>query len=73
MPLELTVSLPAGGTVTARVYEPANPVRDAALILAHGQAWPFYWIGQIALWIVVVTALVSGADYFRRFNAIVSG
>ena len=36
MPRELTVSLPAGGTVTARAYEAATPARDAALILAHG-------------------------------------
>ena len=43
-----------------------------ALILAHGQMWPFYFIGQAALWVVVVTALVSGADYFRRFNTILS-
>jgi CDP-diacylglycerol--glycerol-3-phosphate 3-phosphatidyltransferase len=27
-----------------------------------------WWIGQAALWVVVVTALVSAADYFRRFN-----
>ena len=43
-----------------------------ALILAHGQMWPFYYIGQAALWVVVITALVSGADYFRRFNDILS-
>ena len=36
MSRELTVSLPAGGTVTARVYEAAAPATDAALILAHG-------------------------------------
>lgn len=44
-----------------------------ALILAHGDlplAGPLDAIGQIALWFVVVTALVSAADYFRRFNAI---
>ena len=28
----------------------------------------FFVIGQAALWVVVVTALVSAADYFRRFN-----
>jgi CDP-diacylglycerol--glycerol-3-phosphate 3-phosphatidyltransferase len=50
----------------------AQVVAILALILAHGQTWPFYWIGQGALWVVVVTALVSGADYFRRFNAILS-
>ncbi|MEE2637782.1 MAG: CDP-diacylglycerol--glycerol-3-phosphate 3-phosphatidyltransferase [Acidobacteriota bacterium] len=28
----------------------------------------FFILGQIALWVVVVTALVSAADYYRRFN-----
>jgi CDP-diacylglycerol--glycerol-3-phosphate 3-phosphatidyltransferase len=50
----------------------AQVVAILALILAHRQMWPFYWIGQAALWVVVITALVSGADYFRRFNTIVS-
>ena len=31
--------------------------------------WPdLLVIGQAALWVVVVTALVSAVDYFRRFN-----
>ena len=42
-----------------------------ALILAHGNI-PFAdtldVIGQVALWFVVVTALISAADYFRRFS-----
>jgi CDP-diacylglycerol---glycerol-3-phosphate 3-phosphatidyltransferase len=50
----------------------AQVVAILALILAHGQMRPFYVIGQAALWVVVITALVSGADYFRRFNTIVS-
>ena len=33
---------------------------------------PFFLIGQVALWVVVVTALVSAADYFRRFNVILN-
>jgi CDP-diacylglycerol--glycerol-3-phosphate 3-phosphatidyltransferase len=60
---------------------PASPLGKAkmvgevvailALILAHGEltlAPTLDLIGQIALWFVVVTALVSAADYFRRFN-----
>jgi CDP-diacylglycerol---glycerol-3-phosphate 3-phosphatidyltransferase len=42
-----------------------------ALILAHGPvplADTLDLIGQIALWFVLVTALVSAADYFRRFS-----
>ena len=42
-----------------------------ALILAHGDL-PFAdtlaILGQIALWFVVATALISAADYFRRFT-----
>lgn len=42
-----------------------------ALILAHGDL-PFAdtlaVLGQIALWFVVATALISAADYFRRFT-----
>jgi len=45
-----------------------------ALILAHGDI-PFAealdWIGQIALWFVLATALISAVDYFKRFNEIV--
>jgi CDP-diacylglycerol--glycerol-3-phosphate 3-phosphatidyltransferase len=46
-----------------------------ALILAHGAdglRQPFLIIGQGALWLVVVTALVSATDYFRRFNRILN-
>ncbi len=31
-----------------------------------------YLIGQLALWVVIGAALVSAADYFRRFNTNVS-
>ena len=50
----------------------AQVVAILALILAHGQMWPFWWIGQVALWVVLITALVSGADYFRRFNEVIT-
>jgi CDP-diacylglycerol--glycerol-3-phosphate 3-phosphatidyltransferase len=43
-----------------------------ALILGHDRSGFIYTVGQAALWLVVVAALVSAADYFRRFNAILS-
>jgi CDP-diacylglycerol--glycerol-3-phosphate 3-phosphatidyltransferase len=50
----------------------AQVVAILALILGHGhKAW-FMLLGQAALWVVVVAALVSAADYFRRFNLILS-
>ena len=39
-----------------------------ALILSHGQQRELLLVGNAALWVVVVTALVSAADYFRRFD-----
>ena len=64
------VAMPA--SPLGKIKMVAQVVAILALILAHGQNWPFYWIGQSALWVVVVTALISGADYFRRFNDIIS-
>jgi CDP-diacylglycerol--glycerol-3-phosphate 3-phosphatidyltransferase len=42
------------------------------LILSHRQWVGLYVLGQVALWIVVVTALASAADYYRRFNGVLS-
>jgi hypothetical protein len=38
------------------------------VILPQDHLHGFVIIGQIALWVVVLTALVSAADYFRRFG-----
>jgi CDP-diacylglycerol--glycerol-3-phosphate 3-phosphatidyltransferase len=65
------VAMPASRL--GKVKMVAQVVAILALILAHGQdgpRWPLYVIGQAGLWVVVVTALVSAADYFRRFNDI---
>jgi CDP-diacylglycerol---glycerol-3-phosphate 3-phosphatidyltransferase len=64
------VSMPA--SPLGKIKMVAQVVAILALILAHGQTWPFYLVGQAALWVVVLTALVSAADYFRRFNDILS-
>ncbi len=54
----------------------AEVVAILALILsrtdANGEMNALYAIGQIALWVVVVAALVSAADYFRRFNVVLN-
>jgi CDP-diacylglycerol---glycerol-3-phosphate 3-phosphatidyltransferase len=50
----------------------AQVVAILALILAHGQMRQFYLdrVGQAALWVVVVTALLSAANYFRQFGGL---
>ena len=50
----------------------AQVVAILALILAHGGQWLFLLVGRAALWTVLVTALVSAADYFRRINRILN-
>jgi CDP-diacylglycerol---glycerol-3-phosphate 3-phosphatidyltransferase len=53
----------------------AQVVAIIALILGqHGQAQFFslYEIGQAALWVVVIAALVSAVDYFRRFSLLLN-
>jgi CDP-diacylglycerol--glycerol-3-phosphate 3-phosphatidyltransferase len=46
----------------------AQVVAILALILGHDHLQGFVVIGQAALWVVVIAALVSAGDYFRRFN-----
>ena len=46
----------------------AQIVAILALILGKDHLHSFVVIGQIALWIAVVAALISAFDYFRRFN-----
>jgi CDP-diacylglycerol--glycerol-3-phosphate 3-phosphatidyltransferase len=64
------VAMPA--SPLGKIKMVAQVVAILALILAHGQTREFMLIGQAALWVVVVTALVSAADYFRRFNLFLS-
>jgi CDP-diacylglycerol---glycerol-3-phosphate 3-phosphatidyltransferase len=39
-----------------------------ALILGKDHLQEFFIVGQIALWVAVITAVASGIDYYRRFN-----
>jgi CDP-diacylglycerol---glycerol-3-phosphate 3-phosphatidyltransferase len=50
----------------------AEVIAILALILGHEQLREFVVIGKVGLWVVLVAALVSAADYFRRFNLLLS-
>jgi CDP-diacylglycerol---glycerol-3-phosphate 3-phosphatidyltransferase len=53
----------------------AEVVAVLALVLSRTgseRIVPLFLIGQAALWVVVAAALVSAADYFRRFNAVLN-
>src|SRR4029077_20887185 len=38
------------------------------LILGQNGAQPFLWLGQVALWVVLLTAVVSALDYYRAYQ-----
>jgi len=63
------VAVPASDV--GKIKMVAQVVAILALILGREQLQGFVVIGQMALWVVVVAAILSGADYFRRFNRLV--
>ena len=48
----------------------AQVIAILLLILGREYLQQFFVLGQIALWVVVVTALWSAADYYRRFTLV---
>jgi CDP-diacylglycerol--glycerol-3-phosphate 3-phosphatidyltransferase len=68
------VAIPA--SPLGKVKMIAQVVAILALILAHDQAnegmYPLFLVGQAALWVVLAAALISAADYFRRFNIVLN-
>jgi len=63
------VGIPASGLGKIKMI--TQVVAILALILSHGRR-EFFLLGQTALWMAVLAALISAADYFRRFNLFTS-
>ena len=42
------------------------------LLMLGNQVWAFLVLGQLALWVVLATALVSAADYYRRYSRVLT-
>jgi CDP-diacylglycerol--glycerol-3-phosphate 3-phosphatidyltransferase len=43
------------------------------LILGRDHLQQFFVLGTVALWVAVVTAVLSAIDYYRRFSHVLSG
>jgi CDP-diacylglycerol--glycerol-3-phosphate 3-phosphatidyltransferase len=64
-------ALPASGL--GKVKMVAQVAAILILILGQHHLRGFFVLGQVALWIAVISALVSAADYSRRINVIMGG
>src|SRR6266540_975564 len=54
-------------------FKMASQVTAILLLILGGEHLPgFVLLGKIALWIAMVTAVASAADYYRRFNHVLS-
>jgi CDP-diacylglycerol---glycerol-3-phosphate 3-phosphatidyltransferase len=61
------VVIPASGL--GKIKMVAQVIAILALILGQEEHFqPLALLGRLSLWVVVGTALVSGYDYYRRFN-----
>jgi CDP-diacylglycerol--glycerol-3-phosphate 3-phosphatidyltransferase len=52
-------------------YKTASQVVAISLLIITGRLGEFKWTGEVALWVVMVLALLSAADYFYRFLGVV--
>jgi CDP-diacylglycerol--glycerol-3-phosphate 3-phosphatidyltransferase len=74
---EFIVTVLRGIAAGRGVVIPASPMGKAkmaaevtailALILGQDHLRQFYVIGTVALWVALVTATISGVDYYRKF------
>ena len=71
-----SVAFSRGVTISAsrlgKVKMLSQVIAILLLILGREYLRQFFILGQFALWVVVVTALVSAADYYWRFTLVAS-
>ena len=69
-----SVAYSRGITISAsplgKVKMMSQVVAILLLILGRENLQGFFVLGNVALWVVVVTSLVSAADYYRRFTQV---
>ena len=64
------VTIPA--SPLGKVKMMSQVVAILLLILGRENLQGFFVLGNVALWVVVVTSLVSAGDYYRRFTQVLS-
>ena len=78
---ELAITVFRSLTYTRGVTIPASSlgkvkmvtqVAAILLLILGNQVWLFLLLGQVALWLVLVTSLWSAVDYYRRFGGVLA-
>ena len=64
------VSIPA--SPLGKVKMVSQVIAILLLILGKDHLQQFFVLGQVALWVVLIIALISAFDYYRRFSALLS-
>ena len=64
--------VPMPASPLGKIKMAAQVVAILALILGDVYLPGLFVVGRIALWVVVIAALVSGFEYFRRFSGVAS-
>jgi CDP-diacylglycerol--glycerol-3-phosphate 3-phosphatidyltransferase len=64
------LSIPASSLGKTKMI--AQVVAILALILGRDRLQGFFVVGEVALWVVLATAVISGIDYYRKFNSVLS-
>lgn len=57
-----------GASQLGKIKMTAQVAAILLLILGQDGRQPFLFLGQIALWVVLITALVSAVDYYRAYQ-----
>ena len=64
--------VPMPASPLGKIKMAAQVVAILALILGDVYLPGLFVVGRVALWVVVIAALVSGFEYFRRFSGVAS-
>jgi CDP-diacylglycerol--glycerol-3-phosphate 3-phosphatidyltransferase len=58
-----------GASMLGKIKMASQVTAILLLILGQNGAQPFLWLGQLGLWVVLLTALGSAVDYYRTYQS----
>jgi CDP-diacylglycerol--glycerol-3-phosphate 3-phosphatidyltransferase len=62
-----------GASALGKIKMASQVTTILLLILGQNGAQPFLWLGQIGLWVVLLTAIASAVEYYRNYQAAPAG